>query len=114
VLVTTHYMDEAEECDRLMIMAEGRVVAEGTAAQIVGDAQVTVVEAQAWAQAFDTLEQAGLRVALEGRALRVPGAAPGEVQRALGGVAAQVYEAPATLAERFFELTAAASTAVPG
>ena len=30
VLVTTHFMEEAEYCDRLVIMAEGRVLAEGT------------------------------------------------------------------------------------
>jgi ABC-type multidrug transport system ATPase subunit len=105
VLVTTHYMDEAEECDRLMIMAEGRVVAEGTAAQIAGDTQVTVVEADAWAAAFGALADAGLRPALECWALRVPGAAPDEVRRALAGLDASIRVAPATLAERFFELT---------
>ncbi|MGD9949519.1 MAG: ATP-binding cassette domain-containing protein [Desulfobulbus sp.] len=30
VLVTTHFMEEAEFCDRLVIMADGRVLAEGT------------------------------------------------------------------------------------
>ncbi|MGD2074579.1 MAG: ATP-binding cassette domain-containing protein [Gammaproteobacteria bacterium] len=30
VLVTTHFMDEADYCDRLVIMAEGEVLAEGT------------------------------------------------------------------------------------
>ncbi len=30
VLVTTHFMDEAEYCDRLVIMAEGDILAEGT------------------------------------------------------------------------------------
>lgn len=30
VLITTHFMEEAEYCDRLVIMAEGRVLAEGT------------------------------------------------------------------------------------
>lgn len=30
VLVTTHFMEEAEYCDRLVIMAEGRVLAEGS------------------------------------------------------------------------------------
>ena len=44
VLVSTHYMDEAGECGRLVIMADGRVVAAGTAAQITGDARVSVVE----------------------------------------------------------------------
>ncbi|OYV54971.1 MAG: ABC transporter ATP-binding protein [Acidiphilium sp. 20-67-58] len=30
VLVTTHFMEEAEYCDRLVIMAQGRILAEGT------------------------------------------------------------------------------------
>ena len=30
VLVTTHFMDEAEYCDRLVIMAQGRILAAGT------------------------------------------------------------------------------------
>jgi ABC-type multidrug transport system ATPase subunit len=115
VLVTTHYMDEAEECDRLMIMADGGVVAEGTMAEIVGDARVTVVEAREWAAAFGALEDAGLKVALTGRTLRVPGATPDDVRRALAGVDATVVDAPATLAERFFDLTVRSdATAVRG
>jgi ABC-2 type transport system ATP-binding protein len=30
ILVTTHFMEEAEYCDRLVIMAHGRILAEGT------------------------------------------------------------------------------------
>ena len=30
VLVTTHFMDEAEYCDRLVVMAQGRILATGT------------------------------------------------------------------------------------
>jgi ABC-2 type transport system ATP-binding protein len=114
VLVTTHYMDEAGECDRLMVMAEGRVVAGGTAAGIIGDARVTVVDARSWAAAFGALASAGLAVALAGRSLRVPGAAPAQVRAALGDIEARVSEAPATLEERFFQLTLSVSTtAVP-
>ncbi len=110
VLVTTHYMEEAWECTRLVIMADGRVVALGTAPEIVGTAQVTVVATPAWADAFRALEEARMPVALAGRALRVPGAEPAEVQRVLtaaGGAAGQqarVSAAPATLEERFFQL----------
>ncbi len=114
VLVTTHYMDEAGECGRLVIMAAGRVVAAGTMADITRDARASVVETAAWAEAFAALEAAGLPVALAGRVLRVPGASPGAVRQALGTVAARVREAPATLEERFFELTAAAGGASAG
>ena len=34
VLVTTHFMDEANYCDRLVIMAEGEVLAQGTPAEM--------------------------------------------------------------------------------
>ena len=106
VLVTTHYLDEAEECGRLVIMADGRVVAEGSAAEITGGRRVSVVEAESWAAALDALEAAALPAALAGRTLRVPGASPAEVRRALGALPARVSEAPATLEERFFQLTA--------
>jgi ABC-2 type transport system ATP-binding protein len=110
-LVSTHYMEEAGECDRLIIMADGEVVAAGTAAEIIGAAQVTIVEAADWPAAFSKLEQAGLPVSLAGRSLRVPGASPDEVRRALaaGSESDRVYVAPATLEERFFDLTLAAS-----
>ena len=34
VLVTTHYMDEAARCDRLAFLSRGRLIAQGTPAQI--------------------------------------------------------------------------------
>jgi ABC-2 type transport system ATP-binding protein len=34
VLVTTHYMDEAEYCDRMSIMVAGRIAAIGTPADL--------------------------------------------------------------------------------
>ena len=108
VLVTTHHMEEAEECDRLVVMAEGDVVAEGTVGEIVGDARVVVVESDEWARAFAGIERLGMAAALVGRTLRVPAASARDVERALGGVEARVSEAPATLEERFLELTRSA------
>jgi ABC-type multidrug transport system ATPase subunit len=35
VLVTTHFMEEADQCDRLAVMADGRLVAEGPPARLV-------------------------------------------------------------------------------
>jgi ABC-2 type transport system ATP-binding protein len=111
VLVTTHYMEEAQECGRLVVMASGRVVAEGTSAEIVGGRRVVAVEATTWSAAFNALESAGLQVALAGRGLRVPGADPAQVKEALGEIPAAVREVPATLEERFFELTQQAAAA---
>src|SRR6185437_2846062 len=104
VLVTTHYMEEASECSRLVIMAGGAVVAAGTAQEIIGTSQAVVVLAQSWADAFGRLEDAGLPVSLAGRGVRVPGARSEDVQRALGDLPAVVQDVPATLEERFFEL----------
>ncbi len=36
VLVTTHFMEEAEYCDRLVIMAQGEILAEGTPESLKG------------------------------------------------------------------------------
>jgi hypothetical protein len=72
---------------------------------------VTVVETGSWAPAFAALEAAGLPAALVGRTLRVPGAEPADVRRALGPIEASVTGAPATLEERFFELTLTSSRA---
>jgi ABC-2 type transport system ATP-binding protein len=116
-LVSTHYLEEAAECDRLIIMADGAVVAAGTAADIVGDAQSTVVETADWAAAFSRLERAGLPVALAGRTLRLPGISPAEAERVLAGQSPtadyRLYSAPATLEERFFELASAGGAAEP-
>ena len=38
VIVTTHFMDEAEYCDRLALMHQGRIIAEGSPDQIKASA----------------------------------------------------------------------------
>jgi ABC-2 type transport system ATP-binding protein len=44
VFVTTHYMDEAEYCDRVTIMSEGRIVAMDTPAELKRKYNATSVE----------------------------------------------------------------------
>jgi ABC-2 type transport system ATP-binding protein len=41
VLITTHYMDEAERCHRLAYLAYGRLMTQGTVAEVVGGAGLT-------------------------------------------------------------------------
>jgi len=109
VLVTTHHLDEAGECDRLVLMAGGRVVAEGTLAGIVGDGVAVAVHAAAWDQAFAALGAVGLSAALVGRDLRVPGGDLPAVRGALdaAGVPARLDIVPATFEETFVSLALA-------
>lgn len=44
ILVSTHYMDEAERCHRLAILSHGRLVAEGAPSTLARDINVHVVE----------------------------------------------------------------------
>jgi len=47
ILVSTHYMDEAERCHRLAILDHGVVRAEGTPQRLMADMAATVVEVHA-------------------------------------------------------------------
>ena len=111
VLVTTHSMAEAEQCDRLVVMAAGRVVARGTVDEIIGDATTVAVRGARWEDAFAACEAAGLPVALVGTDLRVPAAEPGRVRAALdaAGVRADVAVTRATLEEAFVLLAGQAA-----
>jgi ABC-2 type transport system ATP-binding protein len=106
VLATTHHLDEADFCDRLVIMASGRVVAAGPPAAIVGERTTTVVAAERWEEAFTALGTAGLPGTLHGSSLRVPDADVASVRDALArrGVRARVGRLPATLEETFVTL----------
>ena len=59
VIVTTHLMEEAERCDRLAILSEGRVVALGTPSELRSEigGDVIVLETQAPESLASRLEQ---------------------------------------------------------
>jgi drug efflux transport system ATP-binding protein len=57
VLVTTHFMEEAEYCDRLVIMAEGEILAEGAPAAIKQEAAATGQPVATMEDAFIALIQ---------------------------------------------------------
>jgi ABC-2 type transport system ATP-binding protein len=103
VLVTTHGLEEAQECDRLVVMADGRVVASGTTAEIVAGRTVVQVRCDDWSRAFALLDGAGLAVQVHGQhVLRVAGSAAA-VSAVLGaaGLDAAVGVVPANLEEAF-------------
>jgi ABC-2 type transport system ATP-binding protein len=105
VLVTTHYMQEAQQCDRLLLMASGRLVAEGTEADIVGATTAVEVRTDDWAHAFDALDDAGVPVVLTGRAIRVPDGDPATIRAALGDTPADLRSVPASIEERMLVLS---------
>ncbi|MBU1493935.1 MAG: ABC transporter ATP-binding protein [Actinobacteria bacterium] len=101
VAVTTHYMDEARQADRLVLMAGGRVIGTGSEADIVGSLQAVVVATDHWDAAFTALDEAGLAATMAGTDLRVPGAETAAVEAVLhrAGISAAVTASSATLEE---------------
>jgi ABC-2 type transport system ATP-binding protein len=57
VLVSTHYMDEAERCHKLAFLAEGRLLAQGTSAQVIAAQGLS-----SWAIAGDGLDALNDRI----------------------------------------------------
>ncbi|MEV6103594.1 ABC transporter ATP-binding protein [Streptomyces sp. NPDC051940] len=106
VLVTTHYMQEAQQCDQLVLMSRGRRVAAGTEADIVGGTTAVEVDTDDWARAFAALDAAGLPVTLAGTRVRLADTAPERVRQALAkaGLTARTEEVRATLEEKMTAL----------
>jgi ABC-2 type transport system ATP-binding protein/ribosome-dependent ATPase len=109
VLVSTHYMDEAEQADRIVMMANGRIVAEGHVADIIGDRRVIEVVAENWPAALAAVDRHPRLVLLDGRVIRVLGDDAAAVRADLeqASVPAGVRVVPASLNETLVELTRA-------
>jgi len=85
VLVSTHYMDEAERCHKLAFLAEGRLLAQGTSAQVIAAQGLS-----SWAIAGDGLDALNDRI--QGQ--------PGVEQTVLFGATLHVNGKDAELLER--------------
>ena len=57
-LVSTHHLEEADQCDRLVVMASGRVVLSGTMDAIVGDVTGGLERIDAFEARFEELSAA--------------------------------------------------------
>ncbi len=106
VLVTTHYMQEARQCDRLLLMSDGRLVATGTEADIVDGTHTVAVTAPDWSRAFEVLAGAGFMVTLAGRAVRVVDPDNARLRAALAeaGLDATLTDVVPTIEERMTAL----------
>ena len=110
VLVSTHYMDEAERCKRVVYLSGGRLVVQGTAEDVVRDAALVVFELTGGG--IDKISKLlrgapGVESAtIFGQALRVVGldrtAMLGAIERLKGD--AGVEEVPARLDDVFIHL----------
>jgi len=109
VLVSTHYMDEAERCRRVVYLAGGRLIVQGSVDDVVRDARLVVFETSG-----DALEARARRLrdapgvesaAIFGRDLRVVGMDRALLKRTLSGVGgADWREVPARLDDVFIHL----------
>ncbi len=115
VLVTTHNMQEAEQCDRLLLMASARLVAQGSQADVVGSTTAVAVHTSDWARAFAVLDAAGEPVMLAGRAIRVADSDPDRLRALLeaAGLTAEIVPVPATIEERMMVLERASAAVSP-
>jgi ABC-2 type transport system ATP-binding protein len=91
VLVTTHYMDEAEQCARLVLILDGRLVADGTPGEIKHALEGRMLEVVPSGDPFAALETVSRGQGVEdaylfGVALRAV-AQPGELEAVRGVLA---------------------------
>jgi ABC-2 type transport system ATP-binding protein len=118
ILVSTHYMDEAERCHRLAILAQGRVVAEGEPDRLMSELPLQVIEVESKDIDAARRELHGLPVvrslAQMGTRLHVlidrdASDAPAVVREALerGGVQAEVRQTRPNLEDVFVAATLA-------
>jgi ABC-2 type transport system ATP-binding protein len=112
VLVSTHYMDEAERCDRIVYINLGSIVARGTVAEVVARSGLFTFVAEgegARALAGELEGSPGVEfVAFFGTALHVSGrdraALTKAMERLKGRPGLEIHEAPPSLEDVFIQL----------
>ena len=111
ILVSTHYMDEAERCDHIVYLANGQIITQGTVAQIIEESGLITFRSESQGirelaqtfQHFDGVEHA----AFFGAALHISGHQRDRLQAAIQQLApdADWQEVSTTLEDTFIALT---------
>lgn len=104
IVVSTHHLEEAEECDRVLLLAAGKEVASGTVDEVVGGATAVAIEGDVSESALKDLTARGGTVLQSGSGRRVVGVGADMVREIVGE--AGVSEVPATFEEAFVTLSA--------
>jgi len=112
-LVSTHYMDEAERCSRVVYLAQGAIVVQGRASDVVAQAGLVVFEGEGEgldAAARNLRGAPGVEAAaVFGRTLHVSGLDREALAKAIAehGEGLQWREAPARLDDVFIHMLSA-------
>jgi ABC-2 type transport system ATP-binding protein len=112
VLVSTHYMDEAERCDRIVYILNGNLIARGTVAEVIAQSGLStfVAEGPGVRHLIESLKAApGVEhVAFFGAKLHVSGRDRAALERALapyrGRDGIQIEESAPSLEDVFIHL----------
>jgi len=96
VLITTHYMDEAERCHRLAYIASGKLLTRGTVSEVIAHADLTT-----WSVAGPDLFSLGRQVERRpgveqavafGNRLHVSGSDPAALEQAIAPFRTEEYD----------------------
>jgi ABC-2 type transport system ATP-binding protein len=112
VLVSTHYMDEAERCDRIVYILNGKLIAKGSVAEVIAQSGLTtfVLEGEHVRRLLQTIQsQPGVDYAgFFGAALHVSGRDRAALEKAIAPYRDQagitVSETPPNLEDVFIHL----------
>ncbi len=112
VLVSTHYMDEAERCDRIVYILNGKLIARGTVHDVIGQSGLVtfLIQGEGVRRLADSLRhKPGVEyVAFFGAMLHVSGHDRDALARALAAYSGEagilIAEAPPSLEDVFIQL----------